>query len=89
MTAFQWRGEELVRYSSIMHACIGIFGIGWSIAYFSGAMAKLVSERRAVLYAMILKLTFFIITYPYSFYSNTIAYEVLAGMNAHLVFFSY
>ncbi|CAD5232749.1 unnamed protein product [Bursaphelenchus xylophilus] len=76
MTAFGWSSKELLRYNSIMHTAIGILGIAICVSYITKFTQKYLSDRRAIIIGTALKLSYYVITYPYPFLEKTIPYEI-------------
>ncbi|KAI6189704.1 hypothetical protein M3Y97_00037600 [Aphelenchoides bicaudatus] len=78
MASFQWDGPQYVLINSIIHTINGLIGVAWSLIYISGCLKDRLSERRAIVIAILMKLMFFVVTYPWPVYDSTIQYEVLA-----------
>ncbi|CAD5223297.1 unnamed protein product [Bursaphelenchus okinawaensis] len=76
MTAFGWSSKELLRYNSVMHTGMGVIGILICTSYITKITQRYLSDRRAIVIGIALKLLFYIITYPYPFLNSTIPYEV-------------
>lgn len=84
MAVFQWSGEEYVRAFSVMASINGVIGALFSLAYISGKLnSRVLPERRAIVISMILIWGYFILTYPYPFYSERMSYETL-GVDGEL-----
>lgn len=80
MAVFRWRSEEYVLFYSILRVLNGITGIAFCLAFILGYMQKMITPRQGIVTAVICKLLFFLLTYPWPFLSNRMSYETL-GVN--------
>ncbi|CAD5221071.1 unnamed protein product [Bursaphelenchus okinawaensis] len=76
-TVFGWSSDELITFSAAINTFNGVNGVVICLSYTKGFTQKHLSERAAIVISMSLILIFYIITYPYPFYSSTIPYEVV------------
>ncbi|KAI1705080.1 YEATS family domain-containing protein [Ditylenchus destructor] len=75
MIAFQWSSEEAVIYLSIIIASLGFSMIVWNSLYVFFNFGNKFSERRAIVFSLLLLLTVYLCTYPWPFLSDTIPYQ--------------
>uniref|UniRef100_A0A914DZY2 Major facilitator superfamily (MFS) profile domain-containing protein n=1 Tax=Acrobeloides nanus TaxID=290746 RepID=A0A914DZY2_9BILA len=75
MTIFGWTSANAVLYGSIIQGLIGTIGIGWNLIYMFTKLNHRLPERRAILLGFTLFLTFFLVTFPWPFYTSKIQYE--------------
>ncbi|CAD5227691.1 unnamed protein product [Bursaphelenchus xylophilus] len=76
MTAFGWDSQQLVVANAFLFTMIGVVGLLIGALYMTHIAQRYLSDRRAIVLAMGLVLLYYVITYPYPFYSSTIPYEV-------------
>ncbi|CAD5221059.1 unnamed protein product [Bursaphelenchus okinawaensis] len=77
MTAFGWTSEDLVKANIVLFTAFGFFGVIIGLSYMKHITQNYLSDRRGIVISLIIVLFFYLITYPYPFYSNTIQYEVI------------
>ncbi|KAI1705083.1 major facilitator superfamily domain-containing protein [Ditylenchus destructor] len=75
MTVFQWDSSEAVKYQAIILALVGMHVIAWNLGYIFLNLRERLSERKGIVIALFILLTAYIITYPWPFLANKIAYE--------------
>ncbi|CAD5232750.1 unnamed protein product [Bursaphelenchus xylophilus] len=76
MTIFGWSSKDLLQYNSIVHTAIGVVSGCVCALYIFNIAQKYLSDRRAIVISMALKLVYYLLTYPYPFLTSRIPYEI-------------
>lgn len=82
MASFHWRPEEYVKFNSILRVLNGLTGVAFCLTFIFGYMQKKITPRQGIVMGLLSQLIFFLITYPWSFLSKKMSYEVL-GVNGN------
>ncbi|VDM97858.1 unnamed protein product [Thelazia callipaeda] len=87
MSVFDWSSIKTVRVGSYTQAIVGFFSMLIYIGFASGKFTKIISERCGALVAIVLFALFYLLTYPWSFFSGVISIreeENMTGCDANI-----
>ncbi|KAI6230693.1 hypothetical protein M3Y99_01030400 [Aphelenchoides fujianensis] len=86
MAAFGWSSQEAVLYISIVMGLVGVNIVVWNLVYIFFNLRQRLSERRAMIIALVFFLVAYLLSYPWPFLSETIPYAKPSGVNATVGF---
>uniref|UniRef100_A0A914EE50 Uncharacterized protein n=3 Tax=Acrobeloides nanus TaxID=290746 RepID=A0A914EE50_9BILA len=75
MAVFQWTSNDAVFYNSLIQGIVGAIGLAVYIAYTVFNINNWISERKAILFAIMFYLAFYLSSYPWPFYGSSIKYQ--------------